>query len=130
LQLLKIRTLRTKQSITGAVTELIMTNEEMKPIGTNGRWELIWKINQIVIPFFIMWGVWATVNIYDGKEWRGSWKSEGPRFTIKDAATLKLEMQKWTIENFPSSDIKGKMEAMSDDLQDIKVELGIKNKKK
>ena len=91
----------------------------MKPEGTNGNWEILWKLNQILLPIVIAWAVWATVSIFEGKAWR----NEGPRYTQKDADKMRLEIQQWTIANFPTYQIQVDINNIKTDVAEIKAEV-------
>ena len=93
-------------------------------------WEVMFKINNLLLPFFIAWAVWTTNEIYQLKAFR----EQGPRFTGTDAKNLELNVKQWTTENFVDiktrdnlisdiKDIKRSLDIMKDGIYDIKVKV-------
>ena len=54
-------------------------------------WEVLFKLNQVMLPFVVAWAVWATVAIFDTK----AFEQAGPRFTSKDAQAQTMTMKVW-----------------------------------
>ena len=80
-------------------------------------WQILFKINMVILPFVLAWAVWATASIY---ELRG-FANQGPRFTAKDGDNIVLEIKDWSRENFVSKSVEGDIKDIKDDVQEIKV---------
>ena len=78
-----------------------------KPIGAlNGPWALLLKLNLIIMPILltglITLNVWFVRSIHAHDVRLATfeeWKNIGPRFLQKDAELLKLEIQRWHIDD-------------------------------
>lgn len=91
-----------------------MPNDD-KTLGTG--WQVLFKINMIILPFVVAWAVWATGSIY---ELRG-FANQGPRFTAKDGENITLEMKEWARENFVGKTVEADIKEIKNDVQAIKV---------
>lgn len=60
-----------------------------KRIGNmNGPWAIVFKFALATYPFFIVWSVWVTGNVYDYIGWKG----KGERFTAGDGQIIVTKM--------------------------------------
>ena len=82
-------------------------------------WQILFKLNMILVPLTIAWAAWATTSIFELRGFAG----EGPRFTAKDATSLELGIKEWTRQNFPPANLVQDIREIKNDVQDIKVSL-------
>lgn len=59
-------------------------------------WELLWKVNQIIIPCGIAWSIWVTNNIFELK----AETLRGEKFTKTEAIQMASDIKDWTRSNF------------------------------
>ncbi len=79
-------------------------------------WEILFKVNLIIVPLVIAWAVWATSNIYELK----GFAARGDRFTQADGYQLKTEMREWVTINFPPSGLRDDIKEVRADIKLIK----------
>jgi len=80
-------------------------------------WQLLFKLNMILVPLTIAWAVWATTSIFELRGFAG----QGPRFTSKDAQNLELGIKDWTRMNFPPPSLQADVREIKNDVQEIKI---------
>ena len=85
--------------------------------GFSTPWQILLKVNMVLIPLVIAWATWATVNIFELRGFQG----QGPRFTAIDADNKTLEMREWTRMNFVTKDIEADIREMKRDVNAIKM---------
>lgn len=68
-------------------------------------WAFMFKVNNVLLPFFVAWAVWVTSEIYELRAFKG----QGPRFTETDAKNLALNVKQWTNDNFMSISSKNEL---------------------
>ncbi len=85
-------------------------------VGKNDYWEILWKVNQILIPIGLAWGIWVTTNLFELKAQVG--KPE-ERFTKSDAQVLRLEVKDWVRANFPTPEEKLQLEDIQSSVKEV-----------
>lgn len=93
-------------------------------------WDILFKINNILLPFVFAWGIWVTNYIY---ELRANDKNQLP---IAAAIEMEVRMKDWTRINFSPMEVKesikdvvNTLDVIKDQLRDLKYELKINPKR-
>ena len=92
-------------------------------VGNAGRqaaiWELLFKINQLILLPVLLWATWATKSIFEMQ----AFADRGPRYTQEDARVQELEIKGWAIANFPPPRLEKQLERLAVQLEDLNNEL-------
>lgn len=58
------------------------------PSKSTAVWGVLWKVNQVLVPLIVAWGIWVTKNCSEFQ----SFMNQGNRFTQTDGYALKIDM--------------------------------------
>lgn len=89
----------------------------------SGWWEILFKINQVIIPFFIGWAVWVTGNIFDMR----NYIDNRPKTVSQEIRIMEKDIKSWTSENYASLIITTDIKQMKTDLSDLKTQMAVLN---
>lgn len=84
-------------------------------------WEILWKINQLLIPFGLAWAIWVTSNIFEINAWKG--KDERKFVLTDDIRLIELQIKDWTRQNFLSVDSVGQIKDIELSLKSVNAQL-------
>ena len=75
-----------------------------------GIWDVLFKVNQILLPLIFVWGVWVTSSLYKLQ----AFANEGARYTQdeaeKDLSNAILLMKEWVRTNYPPPKLEARIE--------------------
>lgn len=87
----------------------------------NGWWEILFKINQVIMPLFMGWAIWVTGNIFNMNNYINS----QPKAVSQDMVILEKDLKSWTSENFASIVIISDIKQMKNDMADLKSSMSL-----
>jgi hypothetical protein len=83
-------------------------------------WELLWKVNQIIIPVGLAWGIWVTSNIFELKSQQ---IREEDKFNKSDSQVLELGIKDWVRANYPTPEQKSQLKDIELSIKSIDAQL-------
>lgn len=100
-----------------------MTTPEKKEGLFKTAWEVLFKINQVLIPLFLGWAIWVTGNIFETR----AYMAQRPVTTAKDMSILEKDIKTWASQNFASLQISNDIKQIQSDINDLKTGFAVLN---
>jgi hypothetical protein len=84
-----------------------------------GWWDVLFKINQVIIPVMMAWGIWVTTAVFEMK----SFMNQGNRFTASDGMKLETDIKEWVRQNYPPQEMKLDIRNLQSQVRDLEISI-------
>ena len=86
---------------------------------TKNIFDILFKVNQVLMPLMLGWCIWVTNNIYEFKTFMG----QGDRFTTQNAKIMEVDIKEWVRENYPPIELKNDVKELKLAIDGLRMDL-------